>query len=144
MKLRPPQEKDIPTIYEVWRQEESSSSSCWNDLSLLDKARSITSIQKFFIAAYQGKTLLGWVTKIDREIENEINVGFYLLPEHRGKKLMSKILKKVVHTSGFRVGHKQITGSTSINNKSAIVTFETAGFREITNFSKDEIKFLLP
>lgn len=125
-----PNADDVESIYESYRLdcEPDSPTRPFVDICGDEKEKLIQGYQRFFQAVVCNGHKVGWITVIDRDSDPEINVGFGLFREFRGKKLMAKIVHCAARNIIAKGTNKKITAGARIENIAAIKTLERAGF----------------
>jgi RimJ/RimL family protein N-acetyltransferase len=130
MKRSTPQDEHIPFMYETWREEETPTALPYDELPP-DRLKQVNeNWKKYFTIYLDGDKVLAWVSKIDREQAETINIGFHLCPEYRGQGLMKKILKDFMSSLRLDDYLKPFTAETKKTNIAAQKVMESAGFEK--------------
>ncbi|MBL7672459.1 MAG: hypothetical protein JNM39_18415 [Bdellovibrionaceae bacterium] len=95
-----PDEAEVKAIYEAYRivAEPDSPVICYKDLNQADREKIVRGYQRFFRSANCDGQTVGWITVIDRESDPDVNLGFGLFPEFRGRGLMAQIIRHSIFT----------------------------------------------
>lgn len=117
-------------MYEGYRLEEEPDSPGipFAELSEDEKDKVIGSFQSFQRSVLLDGVLLGFVTVVRPSADNEVNVGMYLFPEHRGKGLASAILRALVVRVREDHPGSSIVASTRTENRAMLKALLSAGF----------------
>lgn len=124
-----PNHDDIKKIYETYRiaNEPDSPTAPFENLSDIEIKAITDSYPRVMQIAVYNEQKVGWITIINRNTEPEINLGFGLFPEFRGKGLMSKIIRlTAMNTAQKQI--KKISAEARTENIAAVKTLERAGF----------------
>ncbi|MBK7962169.1 MAG: GNAT family N-acetyltransferase [Bdellovibrionales bacterium] len=125
-----PDEAEVEAIYEAYRivAEPDSPVICYKDLNQADREKIVRGYQRFFRSANCDGQTVGWITIIDRESDPDVNLGFGLFPEFRGRGLMAQIIRHSMKEILPRLRDRKLTAGARVDNLAAIRTLEKAGF----------------
>jgi RimJ/RimL family protein N-acetyltransferase len=135
--LAVPSENDVLQQYESYRGDgdgEPGSPIIPFDQLSTEEQNKKTQAYKIFIKSVriQGQGV-GWVSIIDKEDKETINLGFGLFKKHRGQGLMAKIIPVAVSYIMKNCSQKPITSGARVQNFAANISLEKAGFIFIKN-----------
>jgi len=145
IKLIIPPEDYIPIMYEVYRKQEDPASEVFTACDRAKQKRIIFNMQKFFKVAVIDEQYVGWVTAIDRDSDDCVNISFYLHDNFRGKGFMTEILK--VHLAEVKEARadKVLKAGVLKNNIAAQKILERAGFiRNSGDISEKYLRYVFP
>lgn len=136
-----PNSNDVELIYETYRMDEEpdSPSISFSEISDEEKARIIQQYQIYFQVVTCNGDKVGWVTVINRATDLEINLGFGLFEDYRGRGLMASIIREATKNILSLDGEKKLTSSTRVGNFAAIKSLERAGFLLVGNVERPPV-----
>lgn len=124
-----PSAEDVKSVYETYRLagEPDSPIVPFENLSEAEKTGIVNGYQRVIQIAICAEQKVGWITVINRNNEPEINLGFGLFTEFRGKSLMTKIIRRAAKDTSQKHTRK-ISAEARVDNIAAIKTLENADF----------------
>lgn len=124
-----PNQDDVKKIYETYRiaNEPDSPTTPFENLSETEIKEITDSYPRVMQIAIYNEQKVGWITIINQDTEPEINLGFGLFREFRGKGLMSKIIHKAIQDTSQKQT-KKISAEVRTENIAAFKTLKSAGF----------------
>ncbi len=127
-----PDESDAIRIHETYREDGEPDSPLrpFTELSEIEKCAVIKNHSKKFQVASVNRVKVGWVSFSEKSGGAEINVGFGLFKEYRGRAMGQIMLGHAVKIAGIQYPKGELIARTRVENTAAVKTLGRAGFTQ--------------
>lgn len=136
-----PEKEDIELIYQTYLNDHEPDSPSIPFDQLDDKQLNdlFKRYKKFVRVVKMNNEKVGWITIIEKQNEEAINLGFGLYKQYRGTGIIVSILEKSIDYVQEYYPSKTITAATRSKNIAALKSLERAGFNKVSTEKRPPI-----